>query len=499
MQTHKRLISMILVCFLILLSACSSNKKSSTNESSGAGGNIPEVNMVFFTTTVPKDLNLVQDEINKITKKKINAKVKLTPINIGNYVQQTNLMLSSNEKADLMLVTSFFGYTSQVAKGQLLPLDDLVDKYGQDIKKVMDPDYLNAAKVSGKMYAIPTLRDMAGASGINMRKDLVDKYHIDISKIKTLDDVESMLKTIKKNEPSITPIVPFQAGAQPTVVYNWFDPLGDTLGVLPNYDNNLKVVDLYETKDYAQFVEKMRKWHDEGLTLKNPTTNTEAGTNLVKSNVGFSYFSPQKPGIALQESQITTVPMVTTSLKEPVTTTSAVTTMMWGIPQGSKVPEASMKFLNLMYQDKDIVNLLDWGIEGKHYVKVSDNVIKYPDGVDAQNDGYNLNMSFAMGDSFLSYVFEGNDPNLWTQTEEFNKSALKSKALGFNFDSSPVKTEVTAVTNVVSKYALGLESGVLDPKTKLPEFISSLKAAGIEKIIKEKQKQLNEWAKNQNK
>lgn len=71
LQTHKRLISMILVCFLILLSACSSNKKSSTNESSGAGGNIPEVNMVFFTTTVPKDLNLVQDEINKITKKKL--------------------------------------------------------------------------------------------------------------------------------------------------------------------------------------------------------------------------------------------------------------------------------------------------------------------------------------------------------------------------------------------------------------------------------------------
>jgi len=171
--------------------------------------------------------------------------------------------------------------------------------------------------------------------------------------------------------------------------------------------------------------------------------------------------------------------------------------MMWGIPQSSKVPEAAMKFLNLMYADKDIVNLLSWGIEGKHYEKVSDNVIKYPDGVYAGNNGYNLNMSFAMGNSFLSYVFEGNDPNLWNQTAEFNKNAIKSKALGFNFDSSPVKTEVTAVSNVVSKYALGLEYGILDPDKSLPEFIKGLKAAGIDKIIAEKQKQLDKWAKTQ--
>lgn len=492
----KKLISIILVCFLLLLSACTSNKESSTNEGSGKGG-VSEINMVLFSGSVPKDLQLVQGEINKITEEKIKVKVKLTPINIGNYVQQTNLMLSSNEKVDLMLLASFFGYTSQAAKGQLLPLDDLVEKLGPDIKQVMDKDFLNAAKVGGKLYGVPTLRDMASASGINMRKDLVEKYSIDITKIKTLDDVEAVLKTIKENEKGITPLVPSNPGQQPTMIYNWFDRLGDGLGVLPNYDNNLKVVDLYETKEYAEFVKKMRKWQNEGLLMKNPSTNTETGTNLVKSNVGFSYFSPQKPGIALQESQNTAKPMVTTSLGEPVATTFGVTTMMWGIPQSSQVPEAAMKFLNLMYHDKELVNLLSWGIEGKHYEKVSDTVIKYPAGVDASNNGYNLNMSFAMGNSFLSYVFEGNDADLWKQTDEFNKRAIKSKALGFNFDPSPVKTEITAVTNVVNKYAVSLESGVLDPKTKLPEFIKNLKDAGIDKIIEEKQKQIDEWAKTQ--
>lgn len=493
----RKLISIILVGFLLLITACSPKQESSTNESSESGEEVPEVNMVLFSASVPKDLKIVEDEINKLTKEKINVKIKLTPINIGNYVQQTNLMLSSNEKVDLMLVASFFGYTSQAAKGQLLPLDDLVDKYGTDIKKVMDEDYLKASKVSGKLYAVPTQRDMASASGIIMRKDLVEKYNIDVNKIKTLDDVESVLKTIKDNEKDITPLVPSNPGQQPTMIYNWFDRLGDGLGVLPKYDNNLKVVNLYETDEYAEFVKKMRKWQNEGLLMKNPGTNTETGTNLVKSNVGFSYFTPLKPGIDPQESKGTAKPMVSATLGEPVSTTFGVTTMMWGIPQSSKIPEAAMKFLNLMYQDKELVNLLSWGIEGKHYEKVSETLIKFPEGVDATNNSYNLNMNFAMGNSFLGYIFEGNDPTLWNQTDEFNKSAIKSKALGFNFDSSPVKTEVTAVTNVVNKYTIGLENGVLDPETELPKFIKELKAAGMDSIVAEKQKQLDEWAKTQ--
>jgi putative aldouronate transport system substrate-binding protein len=165
-NSMRKLNSIMLVCFLLLITACSPKQESSTKESSGSDEDASEVNVVLFSASVPKDLKIVEDEINKITKKKINVKIKLSPINIGAYVQQTNLMLSSNEKVDLMLVASFFGYTSQAAKGQLLPLDDLVDKYGPDIKKVMDEDYLNASKVGGKLYAVPTLRDMAAASGI---------------------------------------------------------------------------------------------------------------------------------------------------------------------------------------------------------------------------------------------------------------------------------------------------------------------------------------------
>jgi putative aldouronate transport system substrate-binding protein len=49
---------------------------------------------------------------------------------------------------------------------------------------------------------------------------------------------------------------------------------------------------------------------------------------------------------------------------------------------------------------------------------------------------------------------------------------------------------------VKDQYKVGLETGTLDPDKYLPEFISKLKASGIEKIIAEKHKQLDEWAKS---
>ncbi|HLV10010.1 MAG TPA: hypothetical protein VKY40_07370, partial [Halanaerobiales bacterium] len=44
-----------------------------------------------------KDVDLVQEEISKITREKLNVKVELLPLRIGNFMQQINLMLSGNE------------------------------------------------------------------------------------------------------------------------------------------------------------------------------------------------------------------------------------------------------------------------------------------------------------------------------------------------------------------------------------------------------------------
>ena len=154
-----------------------------------------------------------------------------------------------------------------------------------------------------------------------------------------------------------------------------------------------------------------------------------------------------------------------------------------------------MMMLNLLYSDKDIINLIDWGIEGKHYVKNPNGTIDFPPGVEGSATGYNLRQGWMFGNQLLSYPWATDSPDIWQKMDEFNRGAKKSAALGFMYNPDPVKTELAAISNVVKQYSVGLENGALEPDENLPKFIAALKAAGIDKVVAEKQRQLDEWAK----
>lgn len=497
---------MLLLSFMLILSACggnnnkgnggaSSGNNAESSKSSGAedDGPIEELTVAFpIVSPDLSGLELVEQEMNKITESKINVRVKFMPINAGEWLQRTNLIFSSNEKLDLTYVHGTM-YSNMVAKGMLKPLDELIGEYGSGITASLEPKYLNAAKIGGKTYSIPSVRDLAGSYGYTIRKDLVEKYNIDMSAIKTLDDVANVLQLLKEKEPDMVPI---STGGNQSFrdVYKFYDELGDNMGVLPHYDNDLKVVNLFETQEYADFIKRIRVWYKAGYILSDAATNKLSLVELMSSGKVASYIGMQKPGFDSQETKNNGVEVVSAELNPPYSTTSNITVAMWGIPVHSKLPEKTMKFLNLMYEDADIVNLFTWGVGGTHYVKVQDNIIKYPEGKDATSVGFN-SLQWMFGNQFKAYVLENNDPEIWSKMKEFNESAKPSKALGFIFDGSNVKTEYAAVSNVINEYKLSLETGSVDPDKILPQFNAKLKAAGIDKIVAEKQKQLDEWAK----
>jgi ABC-type sugar transport system, periplasmic component len=483
----------VVLASMLMLSACSEGeKKQQAGDGEQADTSKPyEIVMTLLVPSTPPDLQLVADEINKITKAKINATIKFIPFSYSAYNQQMSLMLAGNEKVDLMLSGTFFNFGSQVAKGQLEPLNELLTKDGKGIVDAVGQDLINAAKVDGKIYGIPTMRDFAADNGLVMRKDLVEKYNIDLSKIKTWEDLGPIFKVIKDNEPGMTPLVQAGNTAMPaSFMYGaGVDTFGDNLGVIVDPSNSTQIVNLFETKEFAESVALVHKWYKAGYINTDIATSQELGSSLVKSGKAFSYILNLKPGHDIQESQLTGKEMVEVSLTKPLQTSNNITNILWAISKNSKNPEKAMQFMNLMYTDKDIANLLSLGIEGKHYVKKTDNLIALPEGV--EQSSYPSNQIF-MGNNFLTYVWEGNAPDYWEQMKTFNDSAIKSKAVGFNFDVMPVKTEMAAVTNVINQYKNGLESGTLDPAL-IDEFNTKLKSAGLDKIIAEKQNQFDAW------
>ena len=167
--------------------------------------------------------------------------------------------------------------------------------------------------------------------------------------------------------------------------------------------------------------------------------------------------------------------------------------MPWTIPISAQHKEAAMKFLNECYTNADIANLLAWGIEGTHYKIGDDGLATYADGVDASNSGWNHSMGWMMPNQFLTHVWEGNDPDLWTKMKEFNTNAKVSKASGFSFDSTNVANELTAVQNVYNEYQTSVEYGFVDPETGIAEMNDKMMTAGLQKIIDEKKAQLAAW------
>jgi len=489
-----------LLVLMLLLAACGNSEKGASNSASESGaGEAPyEIKMavINFGTDMSR-IGEIEEKINEITRKEINATVSITPINSSAWQQQMNLTLASNEKLDLFVTSTYYQYNIQVAKNQLLPLDELILQHGQDAEKAVGKDILNATRVDGKIYGIPSLRDFASSYGLAMRKDLVDKYQIDLSKVNTWEDLGPVFQTILDNEKGMAPLTQISQASTIGFVMSsgHFDLLGDSLGVLTLKDNDLKVVNLFEAPEYVKNLELINEWYEKGYIQKDIATSQQTGQNMTKAGKAFGYAAFIKPGFDVQATTQTGHPMVSVAVTEPISITDNIANFMISIAKNSANPEKAMQFINLLYSNKDIVNLLDNGIEGKDFIINDDGTISaHPDSPNP----YVFNQ-WEVGNNYLSHLMKGTAPDIWDQMKQFNDSALASKARGFSFNPEPVKTEMAAAMNVINQYRVGLETGLLDPKKNLPDFNAKLKAAGLEKIIAEKQKQLDAWAEHQNK
>ena len=504
----KRLVALAMALCLLagILAGCATKPAASEDKPQASKSEVatevatteaPTVRLMVSMDSLP-DMEMVQEELSRIAMEKAGCKVELGPVPYSNYGQQVNLLVSSSsDPVDIMAMNVYVGISAPplVAKGGLLPMDDLLEEYGQGAKEALG-EYLQAGVINGELYELCSIRNMALQWGIMMPKAMVEKYDIDLDSIKSEDDLAPIFEKVAAAEPNMIMVMP-EGGQKCWIDEASYDPLGDSFGVLENRGESLEVVNFVETEGFAESARRHSEWFKKGWISKDILTTTETAWDLIKAGKLFSVITTVKPGVEM-EKQIATggVEMVCVTLGEPFTYTTRASTFGWTIPYNSPNPEAAMKVLNLMYSDEEFLNVLDWGIEGTHYVKVDgyDNVITFPEGVTAETSGYYHGLNWMFGNQYISYVWEGNEPDLYTNLQEWNNSADVSKAMGFVWDYTTVKTEYTAVSNVNEKYLYAITEGVMDYDTYIDEYVQALKNAGIDKIIAEKQAQLDAWA-----
>ncbi len=503
-KTVTKLIALLLVLAmsLALFTGCAKTSEAPKPADSAAPaeekkGEPDQVTFAYFCTAViPADVKKIEQAMSDYAREKINVEIKLVPLSIGTYNQQINLMISGGEKLDIFNMFAA-DFNSSMAQNKLYPLSkDMVNEYAPGVVESLG-DYMVGTTVGENVYGFGVMKDMAAARGIYVNQEVLAKHGLSMEGIETPDELTALFEKLHELEPDLTLVCSEDIGK--SVMDSGFatyDDLGDRFGVLMNYGETLEVVNLFETEWYKDTLDYIRDWYVKGYTLADNSINPDTGLTILKARDVFGQLGNGHFATAAVVENMIGMPCEQALLAEPFSNTATINGVIMSIPATCKDPIPALKVLNLMYSDPNFINLIDWGIEGEHYVRVegTENCITYPEGVNADNSGYAMAASWEFGSEMLAYVWENQGDDYHENMIKFNDSARKSKALGFVFDSTPVKTEVAALNNVLNEYRLGLENGEMDPDVYLPKFQEALRDAGIDKVIAEKQKQLDEWA-----
>lgn len=469
-----------------------------------------EINMLYMASgAVPNGLSEVEAAINEITETEINTHVNLEMIEVGNYIQQVSLKMSSGEPVDIILTfpggsASFAGMVNQK---QLMDITDLMSEYGQPVLDTVG-DYIKATTVDGKIMGVPVYRNVVTNFYMVMRTDVLEDLGLleQAMEMASLKDFEKILKAVKESDSwsYLSGLAP--AGGNGGILISsggfagidsfgdntLFDPLGSAnlVGVDLSEDNQTVQL-VTEMDEYRETIELTHDWYEKGYVYKDSVTDKSMASELVKANKVFAYLSAGELGAESSAQQSCGMPMTCVKLLTLPITTSSCTKFTWAVPNSSEYPEAAVTFLSMMYTDSRINNLLAWGIEGRDYI-VENGTAKYPDGV---TEAPYHSADYITGNQFLTVPWEGTEDGIREKALEEMENAVISPYLGFTCNTDPITNEIAAITNVSAEYEPQVNSGIVEVNT-LDEYIEKLKASNVDKVIAEYQAQLDEWYKN---
>lgn len=507
---RKRWISVLLVSAMTagILSGCGGDSRSGENGTQGGNGgdNAESYTVIMgYIGDTYSDEAMIEEKINEIIEPELNAKLDLRAFSWGTYTQELQLILSGNEDIDLIpiIVTNAASY---VNNGQVIDLSDLIEQYGTNIKEYVDPDFLKCPRIGDVTYGVTTMREQITDEGIMMRRDLVEEMGYTVNEdglVEEINNLEDLTVLYEKVHAAYPNMVMCGSSANGTPLLRWevMDLLSDGFGVLKDFGQSLEVVNMFETEEFRAFADQMYAWNQAGYFSSDAMTTTEPLASQVKAGNTFSYFTPFKAGAIEQDELSSGYDLCYAELfGSPYVTSYSVNFSTWGIARNSKNPERAFQVLDYIYGSSEVMNLLNWGIEGVHYQVLNEEnmEIGYADGVSSDNTGWCLNIGWELPNQEIAYVWTGESSAKWDLQRELIANATRSKALGFSYDASNVSTELTALNNVKNQYYDAIGCGSADPETLIQEFNDALYAAGLQNVIDEKQAQLDAWlAENQ--
>ena len=453
----------------------------------------------------------VEQAINAYIQPLINANVTFHIIPWGDWQGKAVTALQAGQKMDIIFTADWENYSQEVSEGLIIPLSDdkgpngnLLKQYGQGILSSMNPAYITGSQINGVNYAVPTNKEISVPNGFVYNATIADEIGFtdaDAAAVKTYADLEPWLAKAKAAHPKMFPynINPDNGGIGFMQYVHGFTTLSDfvvNMSALPvNGKVDETILNPMETPWMADYLKTVRSWYtkgyinpDSGLTTFVTTTDLNAGNFFISTQ--FLKGNNAKAGELMIASGNADLKLKELYGMPKIVNTSDAGGSMLAIPSTSPDPATAMKFINLMHTDSTLINMMVFGVPNTGWTVDADGRVN----VNANNTWTkSIPGPWTMGDITIQKVTNKEDPKKNQLLIDFGKDAFMEPSLGFRFDPQPVSAEITAVNALVLGSQRALLTGYVDPATELPKYIADLKAAGLDKIIAEIQKQYTAW------
>ncbi len=451
----------------------------------------------------------VEAAINEYVEPLIGVNLVFHVVGWGDWETKAITGLQAGEKMDIFFTADWRNYMQLASQGLFLPLNDddgeygnLLEEYGQEIVKGLNPAFITGTQIDGVNYAVPTNKELTVPEGFIYNVTVAEEIGFteeEAAKITNLRDLEPWLEKAKAARPDeypyltdgsggFQPWVPgFAAGISSNLISMKFAP--DDGGT---FDET--IYSTIETDWAKEQAEIMHEWYqkgwihpDAGLTTFNTGEIRNAGKFFIESQ-------PLKGSNIKAQELINASGNADLVLKEiysqpKVNITTHSGGSMLAIPIVSEHPVEAMRFINMMHSDPKLLNMMLFGVEGTHWEFDPDGRVNLLNSAWYGAHGG----AWTLGNTLLQAVSNKEDPNKNRMLIEYSNDSVDHPSLGFRFRTDPVAAELTAISAVADGLHRALMTGYVDPAVELPNYIEALKAAGIDTVKAEVEKQYAEW------
>jgi putative aldouronate transport system substrate-binding protein len=362
---------------VVLISGCTKGSTTVVDEASSGRPVISIMAPLHFPH--PPIPELVQ-EIEKLT----NTKLELNWVPDGIYTDKMNTALTTNslKKATYVKYTDYMLMKNSIRSGAFWDIGPYLEAYPN--LKQLNKEILGQAAVDGKIYGLYTERP-SSRQGIIIREDWLN--NVKLAKPTTVEELYQVLKAFTYGDPD-------RDGKDDTIgltdrndlVFGAFKTLSSYFGTPNNWGvADGKLVPEFETQAYVDTMDFMRKLYDDKLINSDfAVTSKEVQRDKLIRGIAGVYIGSMQDVQRLSDEVQLVNPSAKLTIVNHIEGPQGF--RIWSIPNYSALylfskkairTEAELKQVLQFFDrsmDKDVANLMKYGLEGRHYTTIGDKV-----------------------------------------------------------------------------------------------------------------------------